>query len=116
MARYISIAIAIAIGICSLLLPGLSSAGAGWTDDVKVIELIPTGRHYYEVHLKVRNNPSGCRDKDWFYINYGGHGTDKMFDLFIDGLKSSLRLRVYVTGICNINGYSEISSVSASPN
>jgi len=112
MARYIPIA----IGICALLLPGLSSAGAGWTEDVKVIELIPTGRHYYEVHLVVRKNPSDCREEDWFYLNYEAPGADKMFDLFIDGIKSSLRLRVYVTGICNVNGYSEISSVSASPN
>ena len=102
--------------ICALLLPRVSRASAGWTDDVKVIELVPTDRHYYEIQLKVAKNPSGCREKNWFYLNYQARGTDKMFDLFVDGIKSSLRLRVYVTGICNINGYSEISAVSASPN
>ena len=106
----------IAIAICTLLLPGVSRAGAGWTDDVKVIELVPTSRHYYEIQLKVTKNPSGCRKKNWFYIDYQTRGADEMFDLFVEGIQSSLRLRVYVTGICNLNGYSEISAVSASPN
>jgi hypothetical protein len=38
-----------------------------------------------------------------------------MFDLFVESIKSRLRLRVYVTGVCNLNGYSEISAVGASP-
>jgi hypothetical protein len=106
----------IAIAICVLLLPGVAWASAGWTDDVKVVELVPTGRHYYEIQLKVTKNPSGCRNKNWFYIDYQSRGADEMFDLFVEGIQSSLRLRVYVTGICNINGYSEISAVGASPN
>ena len=106
----------IAIAMCALLIPGVARAGAGWTEDVKVVELIPTGKHYYEIRLKVAKNPSSCRVKDWFYVNYQARGADEMFDLFVDGIKSSLRLRVYVTGICNLNGYSEISAVSASPN
>ena len=106
----------IAIAICALLLPGVAWASAGWTDDVKVVELVPTGRHYYEIQLKVTKNPSGCRDKNWFYIDYQARDADEMFDLFVEGIQSSLRLRVYVTGICNPNGYSEISAVSASPN
>lgn len=114
--KFMARSIFVAIGFCALLLPGVSAAAAGWTDDVKVIELIPTGKHYYEIRLKVTRNPSGCREKDWFYLNYQTRGADKMFDLFVDGVKSSLRLRVYVTGLCNLSGYSEISAVSASPN
>jgi hypothetical protein len=106
----------IAVAICTLLLPGAAPAAAGWIDDAKVIELIPTGKHYYEIRLKGGANPSGCREKDWFYVNYQARGADEMFDLFVEGVKSSLRLRVYVTGVCNLNGYSEISSVGASPN
>ena len=105
------------------LLPGLLAAmtstglqaAAGWTDYVTVTELIPTSKHYYEVELKGRKNPSGCREDDWYYLNYEAPGADKMFDLFVDAIENRLRLRVYVTGICNLNGYSEISSVSASP-
>ena len=90
-------------------------AAAGWTDYVQVSELIPTNRHYYEVRLEGARNPSGCREDDWYYLNYEAPGADKIFDLFIDAIENRLRLKVYVTGVCNINGYSEISSVSASP-
>ena len=107
----------------TVLLPGLVAAGfitgaqasAGWTDYVSVSELIPTSRHYYEVRLEGSKNPSGCREDDWYYLNYEAPGADKIFDLFVDAIEQRLRLRVYVTGVCNINGYSEISSVSASP-
>jgi hypothetical protein len=81
---------------------------------VKAIELIPTGRHYYEVQLTIKEDPSGCREKDWFYLNCEARGASKMFDLFVDNIKSELRLRVYVTGVCNLKGYSKISAVSAS--
>jgi len=104
------------IGIFTQLAPPSAQAAAGWTDFVKVIELIPTGRHYYEVQLDIAKNPSGCREKDWFYLNYEARGASKMFDLFVDNIKSELRLRVYVTGVCNLKGYSEISAVRASAN
>ena len=92
-----------------------AQAGAGWTDYVVVSELVPTSRHYYEVRLEGGKNPSGCREDDWYYLNYEAPGADKIFDLFVDAIEQRLRLRVYVTGVCNFNGYSEISSVSASP-
>lgn len=102
--------------ISALITPSQAHAAAGWTGQVRVIELIPSGRHYYEIHLVVDKNPSGCREKNWFYQNYDAAGSDKMFDLFVDSLKSQLRLRVYVTGVCNLNGYSEISALSARSN
>jgi len=101
-------------GICALLLSTVAVADAGWTDEVEVVELIPTGRHYFELRLAGKNNPSGCRAKGWYYINYDAPGADKMFDLFVDSLKTELRLKVYLTGVCNFNGYAEISSVSVS--
>ena len=107
--------ISIVIGIYLLMLSTAATADAGWIDDVEVVELIPTGRHYYELHLTVKNNSSGCREKGWFYINYDTPGADKMFDLFVDSIKTELRLKVYVTGICNLKGYAEISSVSVRP-
>ena len=103
------------IGICTLMLSSAARAEAGWTGEVTVVELIPTGRLYYELRLTEGKNPSGCREEDWFYINYDARGSDKMFDLFVDSINSDLRLRVYVTGICNLKGYAEISSVSVGP-
>jgi hypothetical protein len=99
--------------IPALLFSHLVQAVAGWTDYVNVDELAPTGRHYYEFRLPVKKNPSGCRNEIWFYRDYSSSGADKMFEVLFEGIKSGLRVRVYVTGICNINGYSEISSVSA---
>ena len=108
--------VAVLIAIFAQLASPPARAAAGWTDYVKVIELIPTGRHYYEVKLDIEKNPSGCRKKDWFYLDYEARGANKIFDLFVDNIKSELRLRVYVTGVCNLKGYSEISEASASAN
>ncbi|MBT8434327.1 MAG: hypothetical protein KJN95_06685 [Gammaproteobacteria bacterium] len=96
----------------SIFFSQLAYAGAGWTDFVKVAELVPTNRHYYEVRLQVKKNPSGCKEKAWFYQNYESRGADKMFGILLEGIKDEIQLRVYVTGVCNINGYSEFSSVS----
>jgi len=106
------IKVAMVIGVSGLLYSNFVQASAGWTDFVTVEELIPTSRHYYELKLSVKDNPSGCKNKTWFYQNYGSRGSDKMFDTLLEGMKSGFRLRVYVTGICNINDYSEFSSVN----
>jgi len=106
------IKVSIVIGVSGLLFSHIVQAAAGWTEFATVDELIPTTRHYYEVKLSVKENPSGCKDKMWFYQNYSSRGSDKMFDTLLVGMKSGFRLRVYVTGICNINDYSEFSSVN----
>ncbi|MGD8348530.1 MAG: hypothetical protein PVI79_04810 [Gammaproteobacteria bacterium] len=87
-------------------------AAAGWTDFVRVAELVPTSKHYYEVRLPVDNNPSGCREKTWFYQNYESPGAEQMFEVLLESLTSDIRLRVYVTGVCNLSGYAEFSSIS----
>ncbi len=106
------IEVSIVIVVSGLLFSHFAQASAGWTDFVTVDELIPTTRHYYEVRLPVKDNPSGCKNKTWFYQNYGSRGSDKMFDTLLEGIKSGFRMRVYVTGICNFNDYSEFSSVN----
>ncbi len=104
--------VSIAIVFSAMLFSQFAQASAGWTDFVTVEELVPTARHYYEVRLPVKENPSGCKNKTWFYQNYDSRGSDKMYDTLLEGIKSGYRLRVYVTGICNIHDYSEFSSVS----
>jgi len=94
------------------LLPSPAPAASGWTDFVRVAELVPTSKHYYEVRLPVSDNPSGCREKIWFYQNYDSPGAEQMFDVLLESLTADIRLRVYVTGVCNISGYAEFSSIS----
>jgi hypothetical protein len=86
-------------------------AGAGWTDYVGVAELIPTSKHYYELRLPVSENPSGCREDHWFYQNYESLGSEQMFEVLLESVKSGLPVRIYVTGNCNLQGYAEFSSV-----
>ena len=88
-------------------------ARAGWTDYARVGELIATGRHYYEVRIAA-DNPSGCREDNWYYRNYDAPGSQQMFEILLEALESNLRVRLYVTGVCNINGYAEISAVGLS--
>ena len=103
------------IGVGAFLFSNFVYASAGWTDYVTVAELVPTSRHYYEVMLPFNENPRGCKNKTWFYQNYDSIGSDKMFAILLEGIKSRIRLRVYVTGICNINSFSEFSSISVIP-
>ena len=102
--------------LLSLLAAGMLQsavwAGSGWTDFVRVAELVPTSKHYYEVRLPVGSNPSGCREETWFYQNYDSPGAEQMFEVLLESLTTDIRLRVYVTGICNLSGYAEFSSIS----
>lgn len=101
----------IAIGACTVIFAPPVEANSGWTDYAQVIELAPTARHYYGVKLSTKSNPSGCKNEQWFYQDYESHGADKMFQVILEGLKSNKPVRFYVTGKCNLDGYSEISAV-----
>lgn len=105
--------LSLSINIC--VLPALAQAEAGWTDYVGISELVPTSRQYYEVKLAVKKNPSGCANNKWFYQDYSLKGSDKMFETLLEGLKSGKQVRVYVTGKCNLNGYSEFNTVGIIP-
>ncbi|MBC8209836.1 MAG: hypothetical protein H8E21_02115 [Gammaproteobacteria bacterium] len=103
------------IALSGFFFSAVVGAESGWTDYVNVAELVPTARHYYEFRLPVKENPAGCREKAWFYQDYSSSGSEMMFKTLLEGVTSRIRLRVYVTGKCNMNGYSEISSVSIVP-
>ena len=53
--------LSIVIGVCSLFFSHSVLAESGWTDFANTAELVSTSRHYYEVRLEVKENPSGCR-------------------------------------------------------
>jgi len=100
---------------CIVTFPSAVKAEAGWTDYSSIAELVPTSRQYYEVKLSVKQNPSGCTNNVWFYQDYSLKGSDKMFETLLEGLKSGNRVRVYVTGKCNVKGYSEFNAVGIIP-
>ena len=90
-------------------------AGAGWTGFAPVAELTPTTHHRYLARIKVSDNPSGCRDEQFFYQDYAAPGSRHMFRTLLAAVESGKNVRVYVTGKCDLDGYSEISSVSIVP-
>jgi hypothetical protein len=65
-----------------------------------------------QVRLEVNKNLSDCTDKKWFFQDYKTPESDKMFLMLLEALKTWIRVRVCVTGKCNLNGHSEFSSFS----
>lgn len=90
-------------------------ASAGWTNFAPVAELRPTSQVRYVVRLKVSENPSGCRNEEFFFQDYTASGSRQMFRALLSAVEYRKDVRVYVTGRCNIDGYSEISAVSIVP-
>jgi hypothetical protein len=60
-------------------------------------------------------NPSGCRNEEFFFQDYTASGSRQMFRALLSAVEYRKDVRVYVTGRCNIDGYSEISAVSIVP-
>jgi hypothetical protein len=87
-------------------------ADAGWTDLGPVLELTPGIQGRYVVKIGVTQNQSGCRDKQMFYQDYSDRGADKMYLALLEAVSSGKKVRVFVTGGCELNGHSQISSVT----
>jgi hypothetical protein len=100
----------------ALLLPiPLLAGSSGWSDYAGIAELTPTNLHRYTVKLNLSENPSGCLNKNTFYQDYAASGAQQMFQTLLEAVASGKRVRVFVTGRCELNGYAEISSVSILP-
>jgi hypothetical protein len=98
-----------------LFIPMSAFAVSGWTDYVSIAELIPTNSGRFLVKLNNSKNPSGCKNESMFYQDYSASGSEQMFRVILEAVASGKMIRVYVTGKCEINGYSEISSVGIVP-
>jgi len=103
------------VAICLVLLSGEARAAAGWTSYGSVAELNVTTTGRFLVRIDVASNPTDCGNKKWFYRDYATTGADFMFRTLLGAVTSGKKVRVYVTGLCDINGYSEITSVSIAP-
>ena len=106
---------ALALWLCLVLFATNAWAVAGWTSYGTVAELNPTVLGRFLVKLDIASNPSGCRSKQWFYRDYTGMGADHMFRTLLAAVTTGHKVRVYVTGVCDLKGYSEISSATIVP-
>jgi len=97
------------------LIPAQLLAGSGWSGYAQVTELTPTTQHRYQVRLDIADNPSGCPNKQTFFQDYDATGSEQMFQTLLEALSSGKRVRIYVTGRCELNGYGEFSAVSIVP-
>jgi hypothetical protein len=88
---------------------------AGWTEPVaiKSLEASQQGRFVLRLHLS--KSISGCRSADSFYADYGRDGSELMYTTALEALRNHLKVQVYVTGGCDLDGYSAISSVRILP-
>ncbi len=102
----------IAIAGFFLFAPISLIAGSGWTSFAPVTELTPTAQYRYIVRIEVSQNPSGCRNTEYFFQDYSVAGSDLMFRTLLSAVETGTHVRVYVTGKCDLDGYSEISSIS----
>jgi len=96
-------------------MPMTAFAVSGWTEYAPVAELTPTNQMRFLVKLHIPKNPSGCKNKEMFYLEYDASGSEQIFLTLLEAVASVKNVRVYVTGKCELNGYSEISSVSIIP-
>ena len=112
MTKYSTLLVSMA---CLALAGSEGWAGAGWTAYGTVVELTPTVHGRFIVRLDVASNTTDCSSKDSFYRDYGRPGAEFMFRTLLDAVTAGKRVRVYVTGACDLNGYSEITSVSVIP-
>ena len=101
--------------VCSIFMGGEAWGAAGWTSYGTVAELRATTANRFYVKLNVTSNPSGCCNQEWFYRDYSSPGGDYMFRALLSAVTDGKNGRVYVTGFCDIDGYSEITSVSFAP-
>jgi hypothetical protein len=97
------------------LVPPIIHAAAGWTGYASIAELTPTSHGRYLVKLKSTDNPSDCKDKTTFYQDYSTPASRLMYNTLLEAVAYKKQVRVYVTGKCELNGYSEISSVAIVP-
>lgn len=101
--------------IISMLSAFPAQATSGWTSYGHVVELVPTIHFRFKVKIDVKDNKSECKEKQWFYQDYNASGSREMYLALLEAVSSNKLVRVYVTGRCDINEYSEISELGIRP-
>jgi hypothetical protein len=89
-------------------------AGSGWTESARIGEIQSDDFGRLVIRLELGSNPSGCREGAWF-IREPGPATAQILDVLLAAVRAGRPVRVYVSGICHLKGYAEISAVSLVP-
>lgn len=89
-------------------------ADAGWSTAGFVAEVNPTARHYYQFRLADVETPSDCKQANGFYQDYKGRGAEQMYAALLEAISNNLKVKVFVTGGCNLKGFAEVSSIIVS--
>jgi hypothetical protein len=103
---------ALILAFLGIAVASSARADAGLTDVGPVLELTPSIQGRYVVKIGVTQNPSGCREKQMFYQDYSDRGADHMYRALLEAISSGKKVRVFVTGLCELQGHSQISSVT----
>lgn len=103
---------ALFLAFLSFALASSARADSGWTDLGPVLELTPGIQGRYVVKIGVTKNQSGCREKQMFYQDYSDRGANEMYLALLEAIGAGKKVRVYVTGGCELNGHAQISSVT----
>ena len=104
---------AMAVGM--FLATNVSAGEAGWTQPAGITALEANQQGRFTLRLNLNKSASGCRSADGFYADYGRDGSELMYQTALEALSNQRRVQVYVTGGCDLDGYSAISSVRILP-
>jgi len=87
-------------------------AESGWTSSTQVLEITATTAGKFIIHAVPKDNPTDCKDKERFFLDYGLSGANKVYDLLLDATVLQLPVKLYITGRCELFGMSELSKAS----
>ena len=104
-----------AIAVCAFLAADVWSGEAGWTPPTTIKALEANDQARFILRLNLGKSVSGCRSVDGFYADYGRDGSELMYETALEAMRNHFKIQVYVTGGCDLNGYSAISSVRMLP-
>lgn len=103
------------MAVIACLVANAHAGVAGWTQSAAIKSLEANQQGRFILRLNLQKSASGCRSVDGFYADYGRDGSELMYRTALDALQNQLRVQVYVTGGCDLDGNSAISSIRILP-
>ena len=105
----------IIISLLWLLPISYSYANSGWTSISYIDEIHATTAGRVIIHAKFKDNPSRCRKKQTFYLDYTNRGSDQAYQLLLEAAIHSQPIKLFVSGRCDIKSRHEFTSVKLIP-